>query len=73
MDGMKPCPFCGAPALVKAVKYPNGAICYEPGVDHDEDCILDPVIWCTDFIRQDEMIEAWNRRADDGMCRHDPA
>ena len=62
MDGMKPCPFCGAPALVKVEKYLNGEIQYEPGVMHYEGCILEHVIWCTDFYKQDEMIEAWNRR-----------
>lgn len=60
MSEMKPCPFCGAPAMLRKHEERIKPFFVRCG---NLDCRL---IVATDyFATKDEAIEAWNRRAND--------
>ena len=56
---LKPCPFCGADARVNRVPY-NGRTHYY--VECSNGCVEQ----IFPFMTEEEAIEEWNRRADNG-------
>ena len=65
MPELMPCPFCGCSIGIRKFIYPNGDEGLEPWGYHEENCILDAVIWCThpeDGWTEDRLAEAWNCR-----------
>ena len=63
MAELKPCPFCGGSIDVWEHMYPSGDTYFEPLGWHGDGCILSHVLWCNDFETEEELTEAWNRRA----------
>lgn len=63
MAELKPCPFCGGFIEVWKHTYPSGDTYFEPLGRHGDECILSHVLWCNDFETEEELTEAWNRRA----------
>ena len=57
MDEVKPCPFCGGEALLINMKYSKKIF-----VKCKDHCCEQDLIYKT----EEEAIEAWNRRAEDG-------
>lgn len=69
MSELMPCPFCGCNMEIRKDKYPDGSERIEPYGYHEENCILDAVLWCTypeDEWTEDKLAEAWNSRWERG-------
>ena len=63
MAELKPCPFCGAAAMVVANKYRHEQTTYCVRCT-DNNCPVIPATY--EHSSLDGAIEAWNRRAEDG-------
>ena len=64
MTELKPCPFCGCSMTIRNDKYPDGSERIEPYGYHEENCILDAVLWCTyleDGWTAEKIERSWNR------------
>ena len=61
---LKPCPFCGRKAELVTMKYGSGDIYFGTTCENWR-CVVASVI--PNFSSEEAAIEAWNRRAEDGV------
>lgn len=62
---LKTCPFCGREAsVIKTICQDNGAVCYH--IYHQWACCPIGGITTRNALTEQEAVEDWNRRADNG-------